>query len=189
MAVVDKLVIVPAPRLETPFPLHMEGTVVHGFGRGSTALGFPTANLPFDDKLVPWVKSGVYFGWASLRLPPSHTDFPTASSSQATSDFIVFPMVMSIGCNDFYKTTVPSVEVHVLHKFGANFYGVDMRIVVTGFIRKMRDYPSVEALVADITLDCDIARQSLDSEAHALWETDKGTLDGRWLVREAETAQ
>lgn len=171
----------------------MEGKVIHGFGRGSTALGFPTANLPFDDNLTPWVKFGVYFGWASLRLPPSHLDLLMASSSHATattvaSDFVVFPMVMSIGCNDFYRNTDLSVEVHVLHKFEADFYGVEMRIVITGFIREMRDYPNVEALIEAIKLDCDIARQSLDSEAYALRETGKGTLDGSWLVREAEIA-
>ena len=53
-------------------------------------------------------------------------------------------MVMSFGRNKYYKNTVPSAEVHVLHKFDDNFYGVDMRLLITGFIKEMRDYPTLE---------------------------------------------
>jgi len=53
-------------------------------------------------------------------------------------------MVMSFGRNEYYKNTVPSAEVHVLHEFDDNFYGVDMRLLITGFIREMRDYPTLE---------------------------------------------
>ena len=37
----------------------------HGFRRGSKELGIPTANVPVDDNLTPWIAgitSGVYFG-------------------------------------------------------------------------------------------------------------------------------
>ncbi|TFK81593.1 hypothetical protein K466DRAFT_501888, partial [Polyporus arcularius HHB13444] len=43
----------------------------------------------------------------------------------------------------------------------------------------------LEALIEDINIDCDVARNSLGREAWTLRETGKGTLDGRWLVREA----
>ena len=70
------LIIGPSTELEAPYPLQMEGKVIHSFGRGSKELHIlPTANLPVDDNLTPWIadiKPGVYFGWASLRLPPSH---------------------------------------------------------------------------------------------------------------------
>jgi len=54
---------------QAPYPLQMEGRVIRGFGRGSKELGIPTANLPVDNVLTPWIstiKSGAYFGWASL---------------------------------------------------------------------------------------------------------------------------
>lgn len=196
MATTRPLIIGPSTGLEAPYPLQMEGKVISGFGRGSKQLGIPTANLPVDDNLTPWIahiKSGVYFGWASLRLPPSHPNQPTTSSHTTTttptapethSAFSVYPMVMSIGYNPFYKNTVRSAEVHVLHNFGADFYGVEMRLLVTGFIREEKDYPELDALIEDINLDCDVARKSLDREAWALRETGKGTLDGSWLVRE-----
>ncbi|KAI0042074.1 riboflavin kinase [Auriscalpium vulgare] len=154
--------------------------------------GIPTANLPVDDNLTPWlanIKPGVYFGWASLRLSSSHpnqTATPSSndSTTTTTTGFSVYPMVMSIGRNQFYENTEPSAEVHVLHEFAADFYGVEMRLLITGLIREMRDYAELEGLIEDIKVDCEVARRSLDREAWALRETGKGTLDGSWLVRE-----
>jgi hypothetical protein len=79
MATARPLIIGPSTGPEAPYPLRMEGIVIRGFRRGSKELGIPTANLPVDDSLTPWIadiKSGVYFGWASLRLPPSHPNQP-----------------------------------------------------------------------------------------------------------------
>lgn len=186
----------PRPRIlyttagpEPPFPLRMEGDVIAGFGRGSKELGIPTANLPVDSAATPWiaeVRSGVYFGWASLALPPTHPDFaPTSSSSQ----FQIYPMVMSIGYNPFYKNTVRSAEVHVLRErpFAADFYDCPMRLLILGFVRDEKDYAGLDALVRDIRVDCDVARQSLAREAWIPREGvdggARGTLDGAWLVR------
>ena len=197
MAVPRPRIIGPSTGLEKPvFPLQMEGWIIRGFGRVSRDLGIPTANLPVDDHLTPWIagiKSGVYFGWASLRLPSSHPNQHATTTSGSTTakamGFSIYPMVMSIGRNNFYNNTTRSVEVHVLHKFDADFYGVEMRLLVMGFIREMKDYPNVEALIEDIEVDCDVARQSLDCEAWALRETGKGTFDGSWLVRETVQAE
>ncbi len=87
-------------------------------------------------------------------------------------------MVMSIGYNPFYGNTVRSAEVHVLHEFGSDFYDVEMRVLIMGFIREERDYPDQQALINDIKLDCDVARRSLEGEAWSLRETGKGMLVG-----------
>jgi riboflavin kinase len=195
MTTARPLIIGPSTGPEAPYPLRIEGRVISGFGRGSKELGIPTANLPVDNNLTPWIgeiKSGVYFGWASLRLPPSHPNQSTPSSDTAAttttpeerSRFSIYPMVMSIGYNRFYKNTARSAEVHILHEFGDNFYGAEMRLLITGFIREEKDYAKLEALIEDINVDCDIARNSLNREAWALRETGKGTLDGSWLTRE-----
>ncbi|KAI0186682.1 hypothetical protein EV127DRAFT_438251 [Xylaria flabelliformis] len=212
----------PRPRIlyteagpEPPFPLRMEGAVISGFGRGSKELGIPTANLPVDAAVTPWIadaRSGVYFGWASLALPATHPNSasastttstttnhhtttstpPDASSSSAaaaatTQQFQIYPMVMSIGYNPFYKNSVRSAEVHVLHSFGADFYDAPMRLLILGFVRDEKDYSGLDALVEDIRIDCDVARQSLAREAWTPVEGvvggAKGTLDGSWLVR------
>ncbi|KAI1380408.1 riboflavin kinase [Hypoxylon crocopeplum] len=200
---------------EPPYPLQMEGTVISGFGRGSKELGIPTANLPVDEAATTWIataKSGVYFGYASLALPPSHPDRhrhrsnPRAAANApppshpapppSTNDdnplekkeWQIYPMVMSIGYNPFYKNTVRSAEVHILHEFGGDFYDAPMRLLILGFVREERDYSSLDALVNDINVDCDVARQSLTRPA---WTPREGVVggasgdfDGAWLVRE-----
>ncbi|KAH6647993.1 hypothetical protein BKA67DRAFT_523893 [Truncatella angustata] len=173
---------------ESPYPLQMEGTVISGFGRGSKELGIPTANLPVDAALTPWIASatsGVYFGYASLSLPPTHPDLEATSAGGV--EYQIYPMVMSIGYNPFYKNAVRSAEVHVLHKFAQDFYGAPMRLLILGFVREEKDYKSLEALVEDINIDCDVARQSLAREAWTPREGvvggGKGALDGAWLVR------
>ncbi|TLS22587.1 uncharacterized protein PpBr36_06109 [Pyricularia pennisetigena] len=186
---------------EPPFPYKMEGKVISGFGRGSKELGIPTANLPVDATITPWISSipsGVYYGWASLQLPPSHPESPsppdtTTPSSSPSPPYIVFPMVMSIGYNPFYNNTERSAEVHILHKFTADFYDAPMRLLILGFIREEKNYDSLEALVKDINTDCDVARASLDRKAWvprggllhpAVGVREKqGDLDGSWLVR------
>ncbi|EOO01802.1 putative riboflavin kinase protein [Phaeoacremonium minimum UCRPA7] len=173
---------------EAPFPLRMEGKVISGFGRGSKELGIPTANLPVDSGITPWIadiKSGVYFGWAALSLPathPDHTKGAGAGSDAPETSVSLFPMVMSIGYNPFYQNTVRSAEVHVLHAFGADFYDVEMRLLILGYIRDERSYPSLEALIKDINFDCDVGRRSLERDA---WKPKElgGSLDGSWLTR------
>ncbi|KAJ7773435.1 riboflavin kinase [Mycena metata] len=157
-ATARSLIIGPSTGPETPYPLQMEGKCI------------PTANLPVDDNLTP---AGVYFGWAS------HPNHP-----ETHYGFSIYPMVMSIGNNPYYNNTVRSAEAHLLHDFGADFYGVEMRLLITGFIREEKNYAHVEALIEDINVDCDVARKSLDREAWALRETGTGTLDGSWLLRE-----
>ncbi|KAL2017165.1 hypothetical protein VTK56DRAFT_2534 [Thermocarpiscus australiensis] len=253
------LIVGPASGPEPPYPLRMSGRVISGFGRGSKELGIPTANLPVDESRTPWISStpsGVYFGWASLRLPPSHPDhlasadapLPLPSSSpdqtiaqteddaddadeeertrtrrerrrRGANGFAVYPMVMSIGYNPFYKNAVRSAEVHVLHRFAADFYGAEMRLLIAGFIREERDYSGLEALVADINFDCEVARRSLARAGWAPREVDvevaggggggsagdgedgertgtttttttiRGTLDCGWLIRPSEEGE
>ncbi|KAG6171894.1 riboflavin kinase [Claviceps purpurea] len=158
---------------ERPFPYKMEGKVIAGFGRGSKELGIPTANLPVDSTQTPWIdaiSSGVYFGYTSLQsIPSSHAESTSSSSGPSAPAPVsgigpepaLFPMVMSIGYNPFYKNTVRSAEVHILHKFEADFYGAHMRLLIVGFIREEKDYVSREALIEDIEEDCRVARRSL----------------------------
>lgn len=76
-------------------------------------------------------------------------------------------MVMSIGYNPFYKNTVRSAEVHVIHEFTQDFYGSNMAIRIEGYIRPEFDYVSLESLVEDIKEDIEVAKRSLGREG---WE-------------------
>jgi riboflavin kinase len=137
-------------------------------------LGIPTANIPVEG--VSWIdeaESGVYFGWAGIQLPAAHPSLSpvTTSSSTAppedkvTEGWRIYPMVMSIGYNPFYKNKVRSAEVHVLHKFETDFYGSEMAISILGYIRPEYDYVSVEALIEDINTDIEVSKRSLEREA------------------------
>lgn len=78
----------------------------------------------------------------------------------------VYPMVMSIGWNPFYKNTVRSVEVHIMHDFEIDFYGSHMNLLISGFIRPELDYVDKESLINDIKTDIDVAGRSLSRTAY-----------------------
>lgn len=146
-------------------------------------LGIPTANIPVD--AAPWianVDSGVYFGYAGIKFPSSHPNHPSAGNtcpahphsfvpeSKRSEGWGVYPMVMSIGYNPFYKNTVRSAEVHVLHPFKEDFYGSEMALSILGYIRPEYDYVSKESLIEDINEDCRVATRSLERKE---WEARK----------------
>ncbi|EXJ93234.1 riboflavin kinase [Capronia epimyces CBS 606.96] len=159
---------------EPPFPIKLFGPVIKGFGRGSKELGIPTANIPPEGLAShPELESGVYYGWVGLSLSPSPD---TLSSSTA-----VYPSVLSIGYNPFYKNTVRSVEIHILHDFSHDFYGAALNLLVLGFIRPEYDYVSLDALVDDIKTDCDVAARSLRRPAYEKFEREPWLKDFDWF--------
>lgn len=95
-------------------PLYLSGPVVTGFGRGSSQMGVPTANIdpvPLADTLKQ-LPRGVYFGWARLDVP--------AGGAWSEQDRAVHKMVMNVGrrptVSEGDATVQETVEVHVLHK-------------------------------------------------------------------------
>jgi riboflavin kinase len=105
------------------YPIFFSGIVVSGFGRGSTELGFPTANLDISNNNnndIARLKNGVYYGFSKLE-------------NENTKNI----MVMSLGDNPFYKNTERSLEVHVIQTYDENFYGELMEINILGYIRSM----------------------------------------------------
>ncbi|ESZ95610.1 Riboflavin kinase [Sclerotinia borealis F-4128] len=201
------LIIGPDSGPEPPYPLRMQGEVVSGFGRGSKELGIPTANIPVTN--VPWIDSapsGVYFGYAALNLPSSHpallsSPLPTTSTSTSTPQTTpqdsssnspspssintrLYPMVMSIGYNPFYRNTVRSAEVHLLSHFTQDFYGSHMRVEILGYIRPELDYVDKESLVRDIEMDIEVARRSLEREH---WRAGREGGDAWLLGKEGES--
>ncbi|KAL9005403.1 MAG: hypothetical protein Q9188_001797, partial [Gyalolechia gomerana] len=143
------------------------------FGRGSRDLGIPTANIPLAGLSVGGheeLESGVYFGWAGVDIDEHGVRIGDPTTAQGGGGKIrggnVWPMVMSIGWNPFYKNTVRSVEIHILHHFPRDFYGARMNLLVLGFIRPEYDYVDRESLIADIRTDIEVARRSLERESY-----------------------
>nr|XP_026497356.1 putative riboflavin kinase [Vanessa tameamea] len=127
-------------------PFYLKGEVVKGFGRGSKDLGCPTANYPRDiAKLLPQdVKPGVYYGWAKVDSEP------------------VQKMVVNIGWCPFYQNKELSIETHVMHDFGRDFYGSTLKICIVGYLRPEKNFKSLDELIAAIEQDIENARAVLD---------------------------
>ncbi|KAJ5476186.1 Riboflavin kinase domainbacterial/eukaryotic [Penicillium sp. IBT 31633x] len=198
---------------EAPYPVRLSGPVIKGFGRGSKdltcalgwlQLGIPTANIPADDlsEKHPELTTGVYYG--VVALDPKTYQHETSKDN--TSRAVVLPAVLSIGYNPFYKNTVRSVEIHILPaltepsptaagqegqtKFNRlpDFYKTRLNLLILGYIRPEFDYVSLEALVEDIRVDCEVARASLQREAYKCYlvntekTPEKVNEDHQWLV-------
>jgi riboflavin kinase len=121
-------------------PFRGTGTVVHGYKRGSSQLGFPTANLDIN---ILSIGDGVYYGYAHLDGEPEQR------------------MVMSIGNNPHFGNTNRSYEVHVLKQYDKEFYGENLNITICGRIRDMQKYDSTEDLIAAINKDVEFALERL----------------------------
>ncbi|RAL07581.1 dienelactone hydrolase [Aspergillus homomorphus CBS 101889] len=163
---------------EPPYPIRLAGPVIKGFGRGSKELGIPTANIPAEGLVAyPDLQVGVYYG--VVTLDPARFAFNDDASSP------IRPAVLSIGYNPFYKNQTRSIEIHIMPSLAApspttdggptkfhklpDFYGTDLHLLILGYIRPEYDYVSLEALVEDIRLDCEVARRSLQRPAYACY--------------------
>lgn len=120
-------------------PYQLWGKVAEGAKRGRR-LGFPTANLVLPpDRLIP--AHGVYACWA-WREDVGH------------------PAVVNIGVRPTFDNGYRSVEAYLLD-FTEELYGETLGL---SFIRRLRDemrFADVSALIAQIRLDAEAARQLL----------------------------
>lgn len=82
----------------------------------------------------------------------------------------------------------PTAEGQTKFQQLPDFYGTPLHLLILGYIRPEYDYVSLEALVEDIRVDCEVARQSLMREAYRCYLGEEGTLaakveeERRWLV-------
>lgn len=161
----------------------MKGPVIRGFGRGSKELDIPTANLDADllEKELSVLKPGVYMGWASVgasdtkyKMVMSIGWYERISSRHCNSLLFVFVqsgswslIVFVLSCrNPFFKNTKKTVEPHLIHKFDEDFYGEELRLVVTAYMRPEMNFPSLDSLISAIRMDIAVAREVLDQPAH-----------------------
>lgn len=69
-----------------------------------------------------------------------------------------------------------------------DFYNTQLHLLILGYIRPEYDYVSLEALVEDIRVDCEVARQSLMREAYRCYftgteeEEEQVKVDREWLL-------
>lgn len=134
-------------------PYKISGNVIHGYGRGSKELGFPTANIDIKNTSVGRnevninLKNGVYYGKCNI-----------------SNDKNIYPMVMSIGNNPHYNNEERSFEVHIINKFENDFYGELLNVTILGYIRPMSKFESLEKLIEIINNDIKFALLKLNNK-------------------------
>ncbi len=133
----------PAARACLGRPYSVRGVVVRGDGRGRD-LGFPTANLRIAerDKLIP--PQGIYAVRAVLR-----------SGTYAGA--------LHLGPRPTFKGSPPTIELHVLD-FDRDIYGEDVRVDFIRYLREIRPFGTVAALVEQMREDVEVARQAVDGD-------------------------
>ncbi len=123
-------------------PYGIEGTVVHGAGRG-TDLGFPTANLMPQNELVP--QDGVYV-----------TEAQVGERSR--------PSVTNVGSRPTFGEGRLTVETHLLDDH-RDLYDQLLEIRFLARLRKEVKFESPRALVEQVRRDVERARAFFESEA------------------------
>ena len=89
-------------------------------------------------------------------------------------------------------------EIHIMRPLSSteqtqfnkmpDFYSARLNLAILGYIRPEYDYVSLEALVEDIRIDCEVARRSLSRKAYLCYlqeedgETDAAKEARAWLV-------
>lgn len=117
----------------------LTGTVIHGDKRGRT-IGFPTANLEVPrEKLLP--AYGVYACWVEVR-------------GERVAG------VVNIGQRPTFDPPKLMIEAH-LFDWSGDIYGETIRVSLVSRLRGEQAFPSIQALIEQITSDCQTARSML----------------------------
>jgi riboflavin kinase/FMN adenylyltransferase len=120
------------------YPWFASGAVIHGEKRGRE-LGFPTANLKLDPACG--LKHGIY----AVRVGIGDARYDG---------------VASFGRRPTFDNGAPLLEVF-LFDFSGDLYGQVMDVALIGWIRPEERFASVEALMAQMNLDSERARDAL----------------------------
>jgi riboflavin kinase/FMN adenylyltransferase len=120
-------------------PYTIRGVVQPGDKLGRT-IGFPTANLPLGNYLRP--RYGIYA--VRGRLP----------------DGRVLNGAANLGVRPSFDPPKELLEPHFFD-FAEDLYGQEIDVSLEAFIRPEAKYDNLDALVAQIALDCDRAREIL----------------------------
>lgn len=121
------------------------GRVEHGDQRGRF-MGFPTANLPHRDGLHP--KRGVYAVRAGV---------------DRGGETVWYDAVANFGYRPTFDKKDVLLEVHVFD-FNQDLYQRHLRVALIDYIRPEIKFSGIDAIKAQITKDCDLARALLRSK-------------------------
>ncbi len=121
----------------------IEARVEHGDKRGRE-FGFPTANMHLGHCLAP------AFGIYAVRVSIMDNDTVVGRRDG----------VASFGIRPMYQTAVPLMEAH-LFDFDGDLYGKHLMVELISYIRPEAKFDGMEALIAQIGKDAQMAREIL----------------------------
>jgi riboflavin kinase / FMN adenylyltransferase len=125
-------------------PHRVEGVVVRGQQRGRQ-LGFPTANVESPPHTaIP--ADGIYAGWL-------------ATLDEAGAEVSRWPAAISIGTNPTFDGHHRTVEAYALDRTDLDLYGLHAAIDFGVRLRGTQRFDSIEALVDQMRVDVDQARE------------------------------
>lgn len=148
--------------VQKQLPIRMISKVVRGFGRGSSDLGIPTANLDAKDGQFSTtaggfdaLPTGIYWGFARI------------GGGEGNDGVICYKAAISIGYNPYYKNETKTVEPHLIappadecrHKSSCgetilrDFYNEPIRLSVVGYLRPELPFEGLEKLIDAIKKD------------------------------------
>jgi len=117
-------------------PFAVRGTVEHGAKLGRT-IGYPTANLELGSYLRP--RYGIYA--VTARLP----------------DGTVVPGAANLGIRPSFDPPIELLETF-LFDWSGDLYGQEIEVALHHYLRPEAKFDTLEALTAQMDLDCEQAR-------------------------------
>ncbi len=128
----------------------LSGRTTPGKGKGKE-LGFPTANIEPVNRIIP--AEGVYAGFVEI----------TDTEEQLCQSKNKIPAAFSIGRAKTFISDHPLlVEAHILEQDTGDLYDKYLAMDFVSFIRHQQKFDSPEQLSAQISKDCQKAKQVLD---------------------------
>ncbi len=111
-----------------------KGIVVHGAKRGSTMLGFPTANMDTGNILLP--RANVY----------------ATSTKYPTKDGKIYKSISNIGYNPTFAGENLIMETYILD-FKKDIYDEEIEVIFHERLREERKFDKIEDLINQLTKD------------------------------------
>lgn len=136
---------------------HIDGEVIKGAGRGSSVLGYPTANIKPNQEIIP--KEGVYAVKVTI---------PELSKT--------YKGVANIGKNPTFGNQALSYEVHILD-FKGELLGKTLRLHFIARLRDEKKFNSPEELKDSIARDIERAKEILRRDRTKLYLEEPFILD------------
>ena len=120
----------------------IEGEVIRGDQRGRD-LGYPTANMSITGLHPP--RFGVYAVKVDVLDGPHKGTYNGAAS---------------IGVRPMFGENVPNCETFIFD-FKGDLYGTTLSVALVNYLRPEMKFDNLDALIAQMDADCDIARKIL----------------------------